>query len=270
VKLRFSKNQTSSLTPLGARAGASGFVIQATHRIGRSGMATEGDACGTSLNGTRSADGCFRFPAVLERALGGHWAQGKISGQRAFCEIFSRRASLIFSQNLLRKLCMSFSFEILSEGSLVSLFGNPRWTGSGVHFACAIRDLSLFLACGSMPGENCDASGAANLMTGNGALGHYASSSWAYSCCLMNLAHIDLDVEESGSRILHLLGFSWALVDTIFCNSMVIAVKGTWFLPVRLDRWNAENRDRIRIRICGFSHSTINGFLVMGPDIRVN
>lgn len=40
---------------------------------------------------------------------------------------------------------MSFSFEILSEGSLVSLFGNPRFLDwSGVHFACAIRDLYLF------------------------------------------------------------------------------------------------------------------------------
>jgi hypothetical protein len=46
-----------------------------------------------------------------------------------------------------------------------------------------------------------------------------------------------------------------------FCDSMVIAVKGTLFC---VHHWNAENRDLIRIRICGFSDSTINGFLVMG------
>jgi hypothetical protein len=45
------------------------------------------------------------------------------------------------------------------------------------------------------------------------------------------------------------------------CDSMAIAVKGTLFC---VHHWNAENRDLIRIRICGFSDSTINGFLVMG------
>lgn len=76
----------------------------------------------------------------------------------------------------------------------------------------------------------------------------------------MNLPHIV--VQESGSRILQLLGFSWALVDPTqrFCDSMVIAVKRTLFC---VHHWNAENRDLIPIRICGFSDSTING-LVMG------
>lgn len=40
-------------------------------------MATEGDAYGISLNGTRKRLFSFEFPAVFERALGGRWAQGK-------------------------------------------------------------------------------------------------------------------------------------------------------------------------------------------------
>lgn len=71
----------------------------------------------------------------------------------------------------------------------------------------------------------------------------------------MKLPHIGLHLEESGSRILHLLGFLWALVDSTFCNSMVIGVKGTFVLSESLGLWNAENRDRIRIRICGSAHS---------------
>lgn len=43
---------------------------------------------------------------------------------------------------------MGFSFEILSEGSLMSLFGNPRflflldWTG--VHSACDPRSIHRY------------------------------------------------------------------------------------------------------------------------------
>jgi len=58
------------------------------------------------------------------------------------------------------------------------------------------------------------------------ALGSCASSSWAYSCCLMNLPHIDLRNPVQGYSS---AWFSWALVDSSFCNSMVIAVKGTLF-----------------------------------------
>lgn len=57
----------------------------------------------------------------------------------------------------------------------------------------------------------------------------------------MNLPHIDLHLKESGSRVLHLLGFSWALADSTFCNSMVIAVKGTLFYLYHWIIWNAEN-----------------------------
>jgi hypothetical protein len=67
---------------------------------------------------------------------------------------------------------MSFSFEILSEGSLVFVWKSSfsfllDWIG--VRFACAIYDPFtdaefLFLTCGSMAGENCNASGAAILM----------------------------------------------------------------------------------------------------------
>lgn len=46
-------------------------------------MATEGDAYGTSLNGTRSA---YARSPVFERALGGHWAQGKTQGSGVFAK----------------------------------------------------------------------------------------------------------------------------------------------------------------------------------------
>jgi len=83
-----------------------GVVIQATYRIGESGMATEGDAYGTSLNGTRNADARLSFlPCSSERLVAiGHRAKLRA---RAFCEFFAQQqgvfqaSSLIFSQNLL-------------------------------------------------------------------------------------------------------------------------------------------------------------------------
>jgi len=53
-------------------------------------MATEGDAYGTSLNGTRSADARLSFLPCSNERLVAYWAQGKNSGQRAFCEIFAQ------------------------------------------------------------------------------------------------------------------------------------------------------------------------------------
>lgn len=38
------------------------------------------------------------------------------------------------------------------------------------------------------------------------------------------------------------------------CNSTAIAVKGTLFCLYHWIIWNAENRDRVRIRIYGSSH----------------
>jgi hypothetical protein len=58
----------------------------------------------TSLNGTRSA---YARSAVFERALAGHWAQGKTQGSGVFAKIlhssmdFSTQAVLFYSQNLL-------------------------------------------------------------------------------------------------------------------------------------------------------------------------
>jgi hypothetical protein len=82
----------------------------------------------------------------------------------------------------------------------------------------------------------------------------------------MNLPHIDLHLQESGSRILHL---PWFFVGA--SGLYLLQFNGDWcerdlVMPVSLDHWNAENRDRVRIRICGFGHSTINGFLIMGPN----
>ena len=74
-------------------------------------MATEGDAYGASLKGTHARLCSFRFAVVFEQALDGHWAQGKNSGQRAFCEIFAQQNGVfqassgqsyrVFSHNLL-------------------------------------------------------------------------------------------------------------------------------------------------------------------------
>jgi len=89
---------------------------------------------------------------VFERALG--WAQGKILRAGGFLRKFctagrsfpGEQSSVFFPQNLLsniRVLCMSFSFEILSEGSLVYVW-KPSfsflldWTG--VHLLSVIRD----------------------------------------------------------------------------------------------------------------------------------
>ena len=86
----------------------------------------------------------------------------------------------------------------------------------------------------------------------------------------MKLPHIGLHLEESGSRILHLLGFLWALVDSTFCNSMVIGVKGTLFC---LNHWvfgMLRIETAFEYEYVGLHIQTINGFLIMGPDITVS
>jgi hypothetical protein len=114
-------------------------------------MATEGDAYGTSLKGTRSADASLSFLPCRASAW---WplGTGRISGQRGFLRNFctatrSFPGELFFPKSanqLFPGLCMGFCFEILSEGSLVSLFGNPRFLffwRTGVHSGCVICDL---------------------------------------------------------------------------------------------------------------------------------
>ena len=86
----------------------------------------------------------------------------------------------------------------------------------------------------------------------------------------MNLPHIDLQL---GRIRLNDTASAWFFPGA--SGLSVLQFNGDWrerdlVLPGSLDHWNAENRDRIRIRICGFPHSTINGSLVMGPDITVN
>lgn len=98
AKLPFSNNQTSSLTLLGARAEASGFVIRATYRIGRSGMATEGDAYDTSLNGTRSA----RVRASAWWPLG---TGQKLRAAGPFCENFAQQHGVFQVRPFYPRMC---------------------------------------------------------------------------------------------------------------------------------------------------------------------
>jgi hypothetical protein len=71
-------------------------------------MATEGDAYGTSLNGTLSAYARLSFlPCSSERLVAiGHRAEN--SGQRGFCEIFAQHNGVFEASSLYQfspKIC---------------------------------------------------------------------------------------------------------------------------------------------------------------------
>jgi hypothetical protein len=105
-------------------------------------MATEGDAYGTSLSGTRKRLCSFKFPPLFERALGGHWAQGKklraAGFLRNFCTAgrgFPGKQSL--PQNLLKQPfegCAWASLLKFFRKDLCSLFGSPRFLWTGLDF----------------------------------------------------------------------------------------------------------------------------------------
>lgn len=111
-------------------------------------MATEGDAYGASLNGTRSADGRFRSPAVFERALGGHWAQGEISGQRAFCEIFAQQNGVFqASKSYFFPKSAKQPFEGCARASLLKFFRKDLW--------CLCLEILVFFSSGLEWGSFC-------------------------------------------------------------------------------------------------------------------